>query len=759
METLEESRMCRLCGKNSGISIDIFDKKESHVRKINAILPILVHELDLLPKQMCHRCSYKLEEFYNFYVACAKTDSELKSQLSWMRKEDFEEEIKTPMVKICPFKIKAEPKDENGSMDSDVFGHISESSLFFPASILQSTFDPNASPMLTCSRCRCLCSEGMKENKNSVKKKDSLDTESDPQAHTSTMTLDIANDSAKSLVHENPVGNNLVVKSDSKESKATGIPLINLENVKDGKLRNSDDLLHIDHLDRALRPRKGSVDYKCQKKKGLASNLKTKLKSTLDMLNPELVNPVDSVVAQKNATNHSPVIKLEKVDDTVKNLRTRKNLEQFNKSIKQFQRERKGLHKETNLRKRILRKSLHEGNHIKVLQKDGNHIETLQQSTEPPTNKSTATQNSENVVGLHLEASVTHEKLSPLSSSDVNNHSGKVIDVKVKQELISKATGDGKSPPAKSSDAGKSLKEKSVALDKIVVDSSNFQKIHKAGLSTQANPVVKEEKDNACNVDYPKLKITRHQATALPSKSTDNNSKSSMVREEKSNVVTPSPKKISQDDGTISPKNLRSKEKRPKVSDEDGMKAIRKKCRRLDPLTKHESPDKSKKLDQNCKQTNQDKSKKLDAHCKQTSLDRSRKSDPNPKHHSPDKDKKLELPSKLVSPEKRRKVDMPGKQVSPEKSKKSDLPSKQVGPEKSKKSDLSSKQVGPEKSKKSDPSSKQVSPEKSKKSDLPIKQAGHEKVMTTPPLKIYCEECDICFRNKEVYKLHPCYQK
>jgi len=42
METLESSRMCRLCGQNSGISINIFDESENHVRKINAVLPIMV---------------------------------------------------------------------------------------------------------------------------------------------------------------------------------------------------------------------------------------------------------------------------------------------------------------------------------------------------------------------------------------------------------------------------------------------------------------------------------------------------------------------------------------------------------------------------------------------------------------------------------------------------------------------------------------------------------------------------------------------
>lgn len=70
-----------------------------------------VHEMDLLPKQMCHRCSYKLEEFHKFYVGCLKTDAALKSQLSWMRKGGGREKIGVPMVHIENMKIKAEPLD------------------------------------------------------------------------------------------------------------------------------------------------------------------------------------------------------------------------------------------------------------------------------------------------------------------------------------------------------------------------------------------------------------------------------------------------------------------------------------------------------------------------------------------------------------------------------------------------------------------------------------------------------------------------
>ncbi|XP_011160806.2 uncharacterized protein LOC105196528 [Solenopsis invicta] len=157
METLESSRVCRLCGQHSGISINIFDKSENHVRKINAMLPIMVHELDLLPKQMCHRCSYKLEEFHKFYVGCLKTDAALKSQLSWMRKgDDGREKIGVPMVHIENTKIKTEPLDYDVYELEPLVENIdyinSMNSVAFPAGSIHDGLTYAA-----LSRCRCCC--------------------------------------------------------------------------------------------------------------------------------------------------------------------------------------------------------------------------------------------------------------------------------------------------------------------------------------------------------------------------------------------------------------------------------------------------------------------------------------------------------------------------------------------------------------------------------------------------------------------------
>ncbi|KAL0107149.1 hypothetical protein PUN28_015577 [Cardiocondyla obscurior] len=156
METLESSRVCRLCGQHSGISINIFDENENHVRKITAVLPIMVHEMDLLPKQMCHRCSYKLEEFHKFYVDCLKTDAALKSQLSWMRKGGGKEKTGVPMVHIENMKIKAEPLDYDVYELEPLVENIdyinSMSSMAFPTNGIH-----NGLTYAAFSRCRCCC--------------------------------------------------------------------------------------------------------------------------------------------------------------------------------------------------------------------------------------------------------------------------------------------------------------------------------------------------------------------------------------------------------------------------------------------------------------------------------------------------------------------------------------------------------------------------------------------------------------------------
>ncbi|XP_076757131.1 uncharacterized protein LOC143427110 [Xylocopa sonorina] len=168
METLESSRVCRLCGKQSGISINIFDENENHTKKINAILPIMVHEMDLLPKHMCHRCSYKLEEFHKFYVDCLRTDADLKSQLSWMRKDDSKERVGVPMVHIENIKIKVEPPDYDLYNVDPIVDNVdyinSMSSVTFPVNGVQTNDIPERITYTAYTRCGCYCDKADQSN-------------------------------------------------------------------------------------------------------------------------------------------------------------------------------------------------------------------------------------------------------------------------------------------------------------------------------------------------------------------------------------------------------------------------------------------------------------------------------------------------------------------------------------------------------------------------------------------------------------------
>lgn len=42
-----------------------------------------VDERDPWSKLICHRCAFKLDEFYNFRELCVRTEAYLKTQVSW----------------------------------------------------------------------------------------------------------------------------------------------------------------------------------------------------------------------------------------------------------------------------------------------------------------------------------------------------------------------------------------------------------------------------------------------------------------------------------------------------------------------------------------------------------------------------------------------------------------------------------------------------------------------------------------------------
>lgn len=113
--------------------------------------------MDLLPKHMCHRCSYKLEEFHKFYVDCLKTDAALKNQLSWMQKGHSKEKIGVPMVHIENVNIKTEPLDYDVYELEPIVKNISyinsmANSVAFPTNGIH-----DGLAYAAFSRCRCCC--------------------------------------------------------------------------------------------------------------------------------------------------------------------------------------------------------------------------------------------------------------------------------------------------------------------------------------------------------------------------------------------------------------------------------------------------------------------------------------------------------------------------------------------------------------------------------------------------------------------------
>lgn len=333
METLESSRVCRLCGKQSGISINIFDKNESHVRKINAILPIMVHEMDLLPKHMCHRCSYKLEEFHKFYVDCLKTDASLKSQLSWMRKEDSKERIGVPMVHIENIKIKVEPPDYdlydiNPIVDNDEY-ISSMSSVTYPVNSVQSNNIPERITYTTYAHCGCYCDKADQSNQavptsyeNKMSKCSRIDDtkpDNDDRGNASRAVQE------NLLAHQTLKERSNLIRLTNEATKNSKCTFSNLDLPEDKsgivkKETSRDIIVH------NLRPRKSSVDYVgIRKKRSFRSSLNVKNKSTI--VKEKMPTSVEFDVTQ---------IKVEKLDFEGRVLRPRKGTINYRGPIRKY---------------------------------------------------------------------------------------------------------------------------------------------------------------------------------------------------------------------------------------------------------------------------------------------------------------------------------------------------------------------------------------------------------------------------------------
>ncbi|XP_076653471.1 uncharacterized protein LOC143359422 [Halictus rubicundus] len=263
METLESSRVCRLCGKHSGISIYIFDKNENHVKKINAVLPIMVHEMDLLPKHMCHWCSYKLEQFYKFFADCLKTDTNLKGQLSWMGKEDPQQRVGTPMVHIENIKI--EPPDYDAFGMTPMVGDVN-----YISSVKSMAFEPDDIPYAP-YRCRCCCDKMDQSNRavstdyqnTAVSRCNRLNNEIDNRTYSRPVKVKPLSTLTQETFQERSNPLKPVNKNDNRP-KTTTYSLGHIKNIKSTIVVNEDVQ---DTIVRNLRPRNVPVKYVTTRKK------------------------------------------------------------------------------------------------------------------------------------------------------------------------------------------------------------------------------------------------------------------------------------------------------------------------------------------------------------------------------------------------------------------------------------------------------------------------------------------------------------
>ncbi|KOC68653.1 hypothetical protein WH47_06445 [Habropoda laboriosa] len=263
METLESSRVCRLCGKQSGISINIFDKNENHVKKINAVLPIMVHEMDLLPKHMCHRCSYKLEEFHKFYVDCLKTDADLKSQLSWMQKEDSKERVGVPMVHIENIRIKIEPPDYDAYEINPIVDNVNYmNSVTFPVNGVRSDDIPDGITYTTYARCGCYCDKADQSNQT-------VPTNYENRISDCGRINDVREDNTRGMLNCERIEERSSIQTLGKKTKDLRRSRPNLSNFSRSKGKSASTNVNVQKctIVRNLRPRKGSVDYRQTRKK------------------------------------------------------------------------------------------------------------------------------------------------------------------------------------------------------------------------------------------------------------------------------------------------------------------------------------------------------------------------------------------------------------------------------------------------------------------------------------------------------------
>lgn len=514
--------------------------------------------MDLLPKQMCHRCSYKLEEFYNFYVECAKTDRELKSQLSWMSEENVEGNNSIPMVKMNKFKVKTEPLDNDSTDSNNTYGQFGGNPLFFPASILQ--HGPESNLTLPCLQCKCVCDRRIKLTKTSPKEiKASSKSESENKVDHSqilrngpSVLIECMDVDCKIKCANKPFKDDECSKIDSQQQIVKSV-----DNEVFITVDGENDVFKLEKLNRALRPRKSLVDYIGPKKKTAVANLnlKTNVKNKLDYIDMSLVNPVDIRITKGNANHPSPIIKLEKVDDTIKSLRAQKNLELFNRRMKEFQRKTQLRKKENRPRNNLWSEVGEIRKHEKLKETSNSLNKKKSQNGENPARSLNREEHDIKCNIQKSEAIINGESSTDNRMCDSNNGLD-ILKSKIKQELVNRTIKSDKSS------------------EHTVQDSTL-----KAENRLPFCAIVKLEKDYICNVDYPKVQIKRHLTMTNSAECQEGRSRSS-TKEKDHSKITMSKTSPVKDESFL--KSVRSNERRLKIRNNNHKtKSSKKNGRRL----------------------------------------------------------------------------------------------------------------------------------------------------------------------------------
>lgn len=113
--------LCRLCASYDAIKLPIFSERgraRNLKDKITTCLPFDVSEDDLLPKSLCYRCIYNLENFYDFRRGCIDARTRLENVIKEVLKNEPKDE--NTVVKLEDTSTNnEEPRLENDIIESD----------------------------------------------------------------------------------------------------------------------------------------------------------------------------------------------------------------------------------------------------------------------------------------------------------------------------------------------------------------------------------------------------------------------------------------------------------------------------------------------------------------------------------------------------------------------------------------------------------------------------------------------------------------